>query len=108
MAVIALGMCREKPSHPTAKVAVPMRTQDQVEVVGHQTRAEDVHGEAPSSVGDGLDKGVRVGGLMEDVRVAQFGVADGNASLNRAEDSVGRSRNKRSVACTCARFLWHA
>jgi hypothetical protein len=65
MAVIASGVGHEQPLHPSAQVAVGLRTYHQVKMVRHQTVPEHIHGKPSAGVDDGLDEGVVVAGLME-------------------------------------------
>jgi hypothetical protein len=66
MAMVALGVRREQPLHPTSQVAIMMGPQYQVEVVGHEAIAEQVHRQAGACVDDRLDEGVVIAGLVED------------------------------------------
>jgi hypothetical protein len=65
VAVIASGMSHEQPLHPSDQVAVGVRTDHQVKMVGHQTVPEHIHGKPSAGVSDGLDECVIVPGLME-------------------------------------------
>jgi hypothetical protein len=66
VAVIASGVGHEQPLHPSAQVAVGLRTDHQVKMVGHQTVPQHIHGKPSAGVNDGLDESVVVTGLTED------------------------------------------
>jgi hypothetical protein len=66
MALIPPGVGHEEPLHPPAHVAVGVRPDHQVEVVGHQTVSQDLDGQSGLGVGHGRDEGIIVGRLMED------------------------------------------
>jgi hypothetical protein len=51
-------MCGEQPLHPAAVVAIGMRPDHEVKVVGYQAVSEYVHEDPGRSVGDGLDEGM--------------------------------------------------
>jgi hypothetical protein len=57
---------REQPLRPTSQVAIMLGPQYQVEVVGHEAIAEQVHRQASASVDHRLDEGVVIAGLAED------------------------------------------
>ena len=66
MAMVAPGMRREQPLHPTSQVAIMMGPQYQMEVVGHEAIPEQVHRHAGAGVDHRLDEGVIIAGLVED------------------------------------------
>ena len=63
MAMVALGVRREQPLHPTSQIAIMTGPQYQVEVVGHEAIAEQVHRQASASADDRLDEGIVIARL---------------------------------------------
>jgi len=63
--MITLGVGHEQPSHPAAQIAIGMRPDHQVEVVGHQAVSQEIQGQAGGGIRHGLDESVVLGGLMD-------------------------------------------
>lgn len=66
VAVIPPDMRGHQPLHPAAQVAVVVRPEHQVEMVGHQAQCEDAHGQALAGGLKQAKEGVVVVGLLED------------------------------------------
>ena len=56
--------------NPPSELAIGVRPDQQVEVVGHQAIAEEIGREPGVGVADGLDEGVEAGLLAEDLIAA--------------------------------------
>ena len=63
VAVLAAGVRREKSLHPVPEVAILMGPEYQMEVVGHQAIAQQIHRQTLASVDHRLDEGVIITGL---------------------------------------------
>jgi site-specific DNA recombinase len=66
MAMVAPGMRREQPLHPTSQVAIMMGPQYPMEVVGHEAIPEQVHRHAGAGVDHRLEEGIIIAGLVVD------------------------------------------
>ena len=67
LAPIPPHMLRQEPLHPARQVAVAVRPQDQVEMIGHQAIAKDPNRESALGQGDHLGERREVVKLEEDV-----------------------------------------
>ena len=67
MAMIPPRMGHEQPLHPAPQVAVSMRPDHQMEVIGHQAIAQNVHGEPGMGLTDRLDEGVIIARFMKNL-----------------------------------------
>ena len=65
MTMISSGVGGQEPLHPASQVAIRMRPEHDVEVIGHQAVAEEVDRYPPSGIGHGLDEGVIIRRLVE-------------------------------------------
>jgi hypothetical protein len=72
----APDMGGQQPVHPAAEIPIVMRPESQVEVVGHQAGGQDAHRDWHGGLGDHVQEGVRVLGLVEDLGAGVTAVAD--------------------------------
>ena len=74
--MIPPGMGHQQPLDPSAEVAVGVGADHQMEVVGHQAVTQEVHREPGGGVAHGVDEGVVVRRLVEDLGAAVAAVED--------------------------------
>jgi hypothetical protein len=94
VAVVAAHMRVEEPVHPMAEVAVVVRPQDQMKVVGHQTSSEYTDGHLDAGMAHGLDKRLVVAVLGEDAAAGVAPVED-MVTLIANRDSCGTRHGPR-------------
>jgi hypothetical protein len=76
MLMVTPDMSVLHPMHPAAQVALLLGQDHQVEVVGHQAKAQHRQGNLDAGVGQGLEEGVVVPLLVEDLAAAVAPVED--------------------------------
>src|SRR5262249_4764993 len=81
--VVAEGLGRQQPAHPPAQVAIGLWPQYEMEMVGHEAIAEDIHRDAADSLRHGVDEGIIISRLVEDRGAA---IAAIQGVVNQASD----------------------
>jgi hypothetical protein len=76
MLVVTVDVGGEQPHHVVAQFAVLTRRQGEMEMVGHQTKGKEVHGEAFAGVAQELDESGEVAILVEDGLAAVAPIED--------------------------------
>jgi hypothetical protein len=71
---VAVDMTAQQPLHPVPKAIIGRRPEDQVQVVGHQTVANNAHGHAATSLADEAGEAVVVVLVVEGAGAAMAAV----------------------------------
>jgi len=66
-AAVAVYVCRQQPLHPGAEVVVATGPEHEVEVIGHQTKADQPHRHASTGLTQEPNEAVVVVGIVEDL-----------------------------------------
>jgi hypothetical protein len=84
----------EQPLHLGAQVVIAGRPEDEVEMVGHQTKADQTHGHAGASLTQEPDEVVIVVGVVKDLGAA---VAAVESMVAQATDRSSRSSRHEEI-----------
>ncbi len=76
MAMISAHRPGEQPVHPRAQIAILVRPDDQMKVVGHEAPTEHAHGDLDAGVADGFHERLIVAVLEEDLAAGVAAVQD--------------------------------
>src|SRR5262249_23601984 len=93
VAMVTPCMSRQYPLHPASQVAIAVRSHHEVEVIWHQTQAEDIHRQASTSIHHRVYECVGLSGFME----------NGTPPVTAVEHVVPYVRGRRS--CGSGHFV---
>jgi hypothetical protein len=93
--VIAADVGIEEPLHPTTQVAVSMRPEHQMEVVGQYAIGQHAHGDGLVGIAHGLEEGLEVAVFVKDLVAGVAPVEDMVANI--ANRGASRARHAQRL-----------
>ena len=112
--VVAADVGREQPAHKGAQVPILLRPKDQMEVIGHEAKSQQGHGDVFAGFAEQAEKGSVISVFVENGTAAIASVEDmvavttlGSRGFRGMERIMGgrRTKSKKKVSCPLSPFL---
>ncbi len=110
--VVAADMGREQPAHKGAQVPILLRPKDQMEVIGHEAKSQQGHGDVFAGFAEQAEKGSVISVFVENGTAAIASVEDmvavttlGSAGISWHGKDYGRAPDRKQEKSTLSPFL---